>query len=298
MYSVSDLETFIAIVENKGVLAAASAQGLSAATVSHRLAKLERELATVLVFRDSRRIRLSPAGKVFYHKVATILEALHDAEYSIGARGSSVSGLLRVTMPPWVFSKFVMPKLIAFEQQYPELQLDFSISDNFVNVVDDAQDIAIRVGKLNDSALLSRKIVNNHRVLCVAPSYVEKYGMPASFEQLQTHFWVCLPWQRQLKLKDDKGKIVNFNAKTRFTISNSDNMTQAAIAGHGIAIKSKLAIQNELDNGTLLEVLPGILADGDAPVWFLKPQNSLTTRKTEVFYEFMKSLFVSQNSLS
>ena len=73
MYSVSDLETFIAIVENKGVLAAASAQGLSAATVSHRLAKLERELATVLVFRDSRRIRLSPAGEVFYRKVGSIL---------------------------------------------------------------------------------------------------------------------------------------------------------------------------------------------------------------------------------
>ncbi|MGS0535958.1 LysR family transcriptional regulator [Pseudoalteromonas sp. SaAl2] len=296
MYSVSDLETFIAIIENKGVLAAASAQGLSPATVSHRLAKLERELATVLVFRDSRRIRLSPAGEVFYQRVGTILEALHDAEYSIGARGSSVSGLLRVTMPPWVFSKFVMPKLIAFEQQYPDLQLDFSISDNFVNVVDDAQDIAIRVGKLNDSALLSRKIVNNQRVLCVAPSYVEKYGMPTSFEQLQQHFWVCLPWQRQLKLNNGAGKVVNFNAKTRFTISNSDNMTQAAIAGHGIAIKSKLAIKDELDTGVLLEVLPGILADGDAPVWFLKPQNSLTTRKTEVFYEFMKSLFLNTNS--
>lgn len=85
--------------------------------------------------------------------------------------------------------------------------------------------------------------------------------------------------------------MVNFNAKTRFTISNSDNMTQAAIAGHGIAIKSKLAISEELATGQLIEVLPGVLADNDAPVWFLKPQNSLPTRKTEVFYEFMKSLF-------
>ena len=291
MYNIGDLETFIAIVENKGVLAAASAQGLSPATVSHRLSKLERELSTVLVFRDSRRIRLSPAGEMFYQRVGSILEALHDAEHSIGARSSSVSGLLRVTMPPWVFSKYVMPKLIAFEEQYPDLKLDFLISDNFVNVVDDAQDVAIRVGKLNDSALLSRKIVNNHRILCVAPSYVAKYGMPNNLAELAQHFWVCLPWQRQLKLKGDNQTVVNFNAKTRFTISNSDNMTQAAIAGHGIAIKSKLAISEELATGQLLEVLPGILADNDAPVWFLKPQNSLTTRKTEVFYEFMKSLF-------
>jgi DNA-binding transcriptional LysR family regulator len=68
-------------------------------------------------------------------------------------------------------------------------------------------------------------------------------------------------------------------------------MTQAAIAGHGIAIKSRLAINDELKNGTLVEVMPNVLAQSDAPVWFLRPQNSLTTRKTDVFFDFMKSLF-------
>lgn len=293
MYNLSDLETFIAVVENKGVLAAAREQRLSPATVSHRLSKLERELATVLVFRDSRRVRLSPAGEIFYTRVGAIIEALHDAEHSIGARSSSVSGLLRVTMPPWVFSKYVMPKLTEFERAYPQLKLDFLITDHFVNVVDDAQDVAIRVGQLNDSGLLSRKIVNNSRILCAAPSYIEKYGLPKNLTQLSDHYWVCLPWQRQLKLFDEKGEIHTFNARTRFTISNSDNMTQAAIAGHGIAIKSKIAIHEDLKNGTLVEIMPGAMAQSDAPVWFLRPQNSLTTRKTDVFYEFMKSLFMN-----
>ena len=180
MYSLSDLETFIAVVENKGVLAAAREQRLSPATVSHRLSKLERELATVLVFRDSRRVRLSPAGEVFYTRIGAIIEALRDAEHSIGARSSSVSGLLRVTMPPWVFSKYVMPRLNEFEHAFPDLKLDFLITDQFVNVVDDAQDVAIRVGQLNDSGLLSRKIVNNSRVLCAAPSYIKKHSMPTT----------------------------------------------------------------------------------------------------------------------
>ena len=293
MYNLSDLETFIAVVENKGVLAAAREQRLSPATVSHRLSKLERELATVLVFRDSRRVRLSPAGEIFYTRVGDIMEALHDAEHSIGARSSSVSGLLRVTMPPWIFSKYVMPRLNELEQAYPELKLDFLITDHFVNVVDDAQDVAIRVGQLNDSGLLSRKIVNNKRILCAAPSYIKKYGMPKSLAQLSEHYWVCLPWQRQLKLFDEQGKTHTFNARTRFTISNSDNMTQAAIAGHGIAIKSMIAIHEDIKNGILVEVMPGVMAQDDAPVWFLRPQNSLTTRKTDVFYDFMKSLFLS-----
>lgn len=291
MYSLSDLETFIAVVENKGVLAAAREQRLSPATVSHRLSKLERELATVLVFRDSRRVRLSPAGEVFYTRIGAIIEALRDAEHSIGARSSSVSGLLRVTMPPWVFSKYVMPRLNEFEHAFPDLKLDFLITDQFVNVVDDAQDVAIRVGQLNDSGLLSRKIVNNSRVLCAAPSYIKKHSMPTTISELEKHFWVCLPWQSQLKLYDAQQKIHTFNAQTRFTISNSDNMTQAAIAGHGIAIKSRLAINDELKNGTLVEVMPNVLAQSDAPVWFLRPQNSLTTRKTDVFFDFMKSLF-------
>ncbi|MEL0632529.1 LysR family transcriptional regulator [Pseudoalteromonas carrageenovora] len=293
MYNLSDLETFIAVVENKGVLAAAREQRLSPATVSHRLSKLERELATVLVFRDSRRVRLSPAGELFYSRVGAIIEALHDAEHSIGARSSSVSGLLRVTMPPWIFSKYVMPKLTEFESKCPQLKLDFLITDHFVNVVDDAQDVAIRVGALTDSGLLSRKLVNNSRLLCAAPSYIKKHGMPTTLAQLEKHYWVCLPWQRQLKLYDEQGGINTFNAKTRFTISNSDNMTQAAISGHGIAIKSKIAIDEELKSGALVEVMPQVMAQSDAPVWFLRPQNSLTTRKTDVFYEFMKSLFVS-----
>tara|TARA_R110000772_G_scaffold67570_2_gene149966 strand:+ start:50638 stop:51216 length:579 start_codon:yes stop_codon:yes gene_type:complete len=190
MYNISDLETFIAVVENKGVLAAAREQGLSPATVSHRLSKLERELSTVLVFRDSRRVRLSPAGEVFYTRVGAIIEALHDAEHSIGARSSTVSGLLRVTMLPWIFSKYVMPKLSEFESEYPQLKLDFLITDHFINVVDDAQDVAIRVGQLNDSGMLSRKIVNNSRVLCAAPSYINKQGMPSNLTELAAHYWV------------------------------------------------------------------------------------------------------------
>ncbi len=126
--------------------------------------------------------------------------------------------------------------------------------------------------------------------LCAAPSYIEKYGQPKSVADLKDHYWVCLPWQRQLKFNEG-GQVINYNARTRFTVSNSDNMTQAAIAAHDIAIKSYIAIKDDLAEGRLIEILPNSLVDADAPVWFLKPQNSLVTRKTEVFYEFMKSLF-------
>ncbi len=290
MYNLNDLETYIAVVENRGINAAAQMLKVSPATVSLRLNKLEQALSTVLVFRDSRKLKLSPEGEVFYQQVGTILEALRDAEFQIGARGSSVSGILRVTMPPWVFSKFVLPGLMEFEQQYPDLKLEFLVNDQFVNVVDDKQDVAIRVGKLPDSGLLSRKLVSNHRLLCASPDYLSRFGTPDNLTALSRHRWVVLPWQRQLKMLD-ANKVVTFHTDARFTVSNSDNMTQAVLAGHGLGIKSFIAIRDELESGKLVEVLPGILADKDAPVWFLKPQNSLTTRKTEVFYDFMKSLF-------
>ena len=254
------------------------------------LCKLEKALSTVLVFRDSRKLELSSAGEVFYQRVCAILEALRDAEYQIGARRSSISGVLRVTMPPWIFSKFVMPRLMEFEQQYPDLKLEFLINDQFVNVVEDKQDVAVRVGSLSDSAMLARKLCDNHRILCASPRYLERYGTPDSLARLAEHRWVVLPWQRQLKMQES-GKVRTFNVDARFTVSNSDYMTQALLAGHGIGIKSYIAIREALQSGSLVEVLPGMLASGEAPVWFLKPQNSLTTRKTEAFFDFMQSVF-------
>mgnify|MGYP001206838056 CR=1 FL=1 len=290
MYNLTDLQTFVSIVENKSIHGAAAAQQVSPATVSLRLSKLEKALSTVLVFRDSRKLELSSAGEVFYQRVGAILEALRDAEYQIGARRSSISGVLRVTMPPWIFSKFVMPRLMAFEQQYPDLKLEFLINDQFVNVVEDKQDVAVRVGSLSDSALLARKLCDNHRILCASPLYLERYGTPDSLARLADHRWVVLPWQRQLKMQESD-KVRTFNVDARFTVSNSDYMTQALLAGHGIGIKSYIAIREALQCGRLIEVLPGSLASGEAPVWFLKPQNSLTTRKTEAFFEFMQSVF-------
>ena len=290
MYNLTDLQTFVSIVDNNSIHGAAAAQQVSVATVSLRLSKLEKALSTVLVFRDSRKLELSSAGEVFYQRVCAILEALRDAEYQIGARRSSISGVLRVTMPPWIFSKFVMPRLMEFEQQYPDLKLEFLINDQFVNVVEDKQDVAVRVGSLSDSAMLARKLCDNHRILCASPRYLERYGSPDSLARLAEHRWVVLPWQRQLKMQES-GKVRTFNVDARFTVSNSDYMTQALLAGHGIGIKSYIAIREALQSGSLVEVLPGMLASGEAPVWFLKPQNSLTTRKTEAFFEFMQSVF-------
>ena len=290
MYNLTDLQTFVSIVDNNSIHGAAAAQQVSVATVSLRLSKLEKALSTVLVFRDSRKLELSSAGEVFYQRVCAILEALRDAEYQIGARRSSISGVLRVTMPPWIFSKFVMPRLMEFEQQFPDLKLEFLINDQFVNVVEDKQDVAVRVGSLSDSAMLARKLCDNHRILCASPLYLERYGTPDSLARLAEHRWVVLPWQRQLKMQES-GKVRTFNVDTRFTVSNSDYMTQALLAGHGIGIKSYIAIREALQSGSLVEVLPGILASGEAPVCFLKPQNSLTTRKTEAFFDFMQSVF-------
>lgn len=281
MYTINELETFVAIVENKGVVSAANALNISSATVSHRLSKLERILGTVLVFRDSRNVRPSAEGEEFYQRVGDILAALYDAEFAIGARDSGISGRLRVTLPPWVFSLYILPNLAKFEQQYPKVVLDFLVTDHFVNVVDDAQDVAVRVGTLANSGLLARKITHNRRILCASPDYLRLHSPIKDVQMLSEHRFVCLPWQKQLKLLHNDGNVFTFNANTRFTISNSDNMTQALQAGHGIGIKSELAIKRCLASGALVEVLPNVLAAPEAPVWFLRPQNSLATWQHE-----------------
>ncbi len=287
MYSVADLETFVAIVEQGGVTAAADRLDLAPATVSHRLAKLEQHLGTSLFHRDARHFAPSEEGQLFFDRVGDILDQLREAERAIGKGAADIEGTVRVTLPPWILANFVLPALSDFETAHPKLKIDFLATDRFVNLVEEGQELALRVGVMADSGLLARKIADNERILCAAPSYLERFGHPAVAEELPEHRWVCLPWQRQWRLNMSSGRVDTLTGKVQFTVSNSDSLSQSAEAGIGIAIKSRLAVLPALNEGRLVEVLPGVLADAEAPIWIVRASSRVRSRKLDATSEFL-----------
>lgn len=291
MYSIPDLQTFVIVARNGGITSAANNLGISSATTSHRIAKLEQALNVTLFHRNSRTFRLTDEGQVFLERVDAILDDLQQAELEVGSGTTRLRGHLRVTMSPWILSRFIMPVLREFRQENPDLTIEFLAVDRFVPLVEEAQDCAIRVGRLPDSSLVAQKLSDNERIICASPSLLKAAGEPKCVEDLRDSPWVCLPWQTRFDVNDARGRKRQFTVSRSVAVSNSDMLTVGAVEGLGLVIKSRMAVKSELDNGALVEVLPGCLHAPEAPIWFVFAPESRAGRKTKAFHEVAKRAF-------
>lgn len=291
MYSIDDLKTFVAIADAEGVTAGARRVGISPATASHRLAKLEAALKLTLFHRNSRALKLSDEGQIFFERTEAILADLAQAERDAGSGAAELRGLVRATMSPWILSRFILPRLPDFLQSHPQLRIEFLAVDRFVSLSGEGQDCAIRVGKLSDSALVARKLSDNDRIICASPDFLARYGTPATWQDALDLPWICLPWQTRLSFTDAKGKRQDATVQATVLVSNSDTLTQAVTQGLGLSIKSRLAVQAELDAGAIVEVATGSLWQAEAPIWFVYPPEGRSASKTELFGRFVSGCF-------
>ncbi|MEM1046314.1 MAG: LysR family transcriptional regulator [Pseudomonadota bacterium] len=296
MYDIADLETFIEVVERGGVTAAAHALDIAPSTVSHRIAKIEKRLRTRLFHRDSRHFSPTDDGRQFWMRARDIVEALREAEQEAMGGASGVRGVLKVTLPPWVMNAFVAPRLAAFQADNPDLALEFLTTDRFVNLVEERQDLGVRVGALSDSALRAQKIADNERVICASPNYLRKAGEPTSIDALERHLFVVLPWQRSLVLNADAGGTRAITPAHRIILTDAEALTSAALNDVGLVVKSRLAISAPLAEGRLVEVLPGALADASAPIHLIRTGATPPPRKVSVFSDFLRDVFATRGA--
>jgi len=291
MYSIDDLKTFVAIADAEGVTAGARRVGISPATASHRLGKLEAALKLTLFHRNSRVLKLSDEGQIFFERTEAILSDLAQAERDAGSGAAELRGFVRATMSPWILSRFILPRLPKFQRAHPQLRIEFLAVDRFVSLSGEGQDCAIRVGKLSDSALVARKLCDNDRIICASPSFLSRNGTPTTWQDALDLPWICLPWQTRLSFVVAKGKRQDATVQATVLVSNSDTLTGAVTQGLGLSIKSRLAVQAELDAGALVEVAPGSLWQAEAPIWFVYPPEARSASKTELFGRFISSCF-------
>ncbi len=291
MYSIPDLETFVAVARGGGITAAARQLGISGATVSHRIGKLEQVLKVTLFLRNSRSFALTDEGRIFLERIEGILDDLYQAEAEAGGGNTSLRGHLRVTLSPWILSRFIMPHLGGFRRAHPQLAIEFLAVDRFVSLVEERQDCAIRVGQLTSSSLIARKLSRNDRIICASPGFLSEYGVPRTIGDLQDAPWVCLPWQMRFDLRAPNGTVGQIAIRPNVTVSHSDMLTEGAAQGLGLAVKSRLAVQEELDAGKLVEVMPGTLHPSEAPIWFVTSPDARSGRKTKAFADLCAVAF-------
>ena len=245
-----------------------------------------------LFHRNSRALKLSDEGQIFFERTEAILSDLAQAERDAGSEAAQLRGVVRATMSPWILSRFILHRLPAIQRAHPELRMEFLAVDRFGSLSAEGQDCAIRVGELSDSALLARKLTDNDRIICASPDFLARSGTPTTWQDALDLPWICLPWQTRLSFVDAKGKRQNATVQAKVLVSNSDTLTGAVAQGLGLSIKSRLAVQAELVSGALVEVAPGSLWQAEAPIWFVYPPEARAASKTELFGGFVSSCFV------
>lgn len=187
MDKLGAMRAFVKVAETGSFSAAASLLGRSKAVISKQLAMLEAALGVQLLVRTTRRVRLSDAGRAYLERCAPLLADLEELESSVQQSQSSPRGLLRVAGPQTFSELHLATPLRAFLTRYPELEVELVLTDRLVDLVEQGFDVALRIGELEDSRLLARRLADSSIVICASPAYLARRGVPRTPEALAGH---------------------------------------------------------------------------------------------------------------
>lgn len=237
--------------------AAARECGLSQSQASRIIADLEGELGVRLLTRTTRAVVLTDAGAQFLARMDPILVALDEAEQSV-REGGDLRGVLRMSMPSSVATREVIPRLASFMALHPELRVELMLGDQPQDLVRDAVDVAIRLGRLVDSTATARLIATISRVVVASPAYLDAHGVPATPAALDEHRIVGGPASAvptAWRFTRDQQEIV-VDVENHFSTTENEGAVAAATAGVGITSTSEWACRRELSEGALVRLLP------------------------------------------
>lgn len=264
--------------------------GFSPALISKRMKRLEQRLGVRLIQRTTRQIALTEVGQGFYERVLTILSSVEDAENYVTRRAETVRGSLKVAAPTTFGRLHVAPYLTQLLQQNPDISITLDLSDDFVDLVADGFDIAIRIAELKDSSYVAKKLAPNTRILCATPKYLETHGTPRSIADLTHHQCLSAANQEFWNMVGPDGAI-NIKPEAALKTNSSEVVREAVLAGLGIAFRSTWDVGPELANGTLKVVLPNYRGTSNVGVYALYPSRQYLPTKVRVFLDFLTSLY-------
>lgn len=285
-----EMQAFVRVVENGGITAAAQRLGLAKSAVSRRLQDLENRLGVQLLQRTTRRISLTEDGRMFYERCLRILDELEEAERSVSSEQQRVHGLLRIAAPLSFTLRHLSPLFDEFLHRYPEVRMELDVQDREINVIEEGVDLTIRIGKLDDSSLVAKRLAPVSFVVCASPAYLERSGEPEHPEELVIHQGLAyghLSDQRQWTLFDNHGEAHTVMPQIRMRANNGDLMLDALLAGLGIALMPTFICHRELADGRLRQILQNYTIGETAAVYALYPSRRHLPLRVRVFIDFL-----------
>jgi len=294
MEDFSAISTFVRVVEAKSFAAAAAQLEMTPSGVSRAVARLETQLGARLLFRSTRSLRLTDDGALFYARCKEILSDLTEATEALGHARSHPVGRLRVAAHSAIGRAALIPNLAEFEMRYPDIRLDLAMCDYHFDLNEEGYDCAIRMGELEDSNLIARKLEYFNNVLCAAPAYLRKHGAPHNIDDLKQHRCINYvfpstgkPYQWQF---DTPSGRVDLDIEAHMLINDAESVIQAAVAGLGIIQIPHCLAASALAKGQLEIVMTETISTG-SPLWIVYPQKRHLSARVQAFIEWVSELF-------
>jgi DNA-binding transcriptional LysR family regulator len=291
------MRLFVGVVQNGSLSAAGRQHGLSPASVSRHISALEESVGGRLLNRTSRKLTLTEAGEIYFHKVEHILQQILEANDSVAQLQSVPRGTLRVHSRMLVGHQYIVPALPDFMKQYPDIIVDLMLSNHAVDLVEQNIDIDIRIGKLVDSSLIARKLISSERIVCATPKYLARAGPVSSPTDLTAHN--CLTYRLNLgrtvwRFKEPDGEVTEVPVTGKFQTDNGQAILAATLADVGIALMPDWSIRDELADGRLKRLFPKHRVSWEAfenGVYAVYQKSRHQSKKVRAFVEFVAALF-------
>lgn len=253
-----EMSTFVRVVDTGSLSAAAQRMDIAKSAVSRRLADLESRLGVQLLNRTTRRINLTESGRQFYQRCQSILAELEDSEQQVADVHTKLSGTIRIAAPLSFGIQHLSPVLDDFLKEHPELNLDLNLNDHMTNLMDEGVDLGIRIGTLQDSSLVARRLAPSRLVLCASPAYLRQYGEPQHPEDLKHHMGLSysnVPDSQLWKFIQPDGSQISVQVPIRMRANNGDVLLQAAIDDLGIIASTTFIAYKAINSGKLKAIL-------------------------------------------
>lgn len=288
-----DMRAFVQVVERQSFSAAATILRLTPSAVSKLVSRLEDRLGVRLLHRTTRRLALTSEGEVYFARARHILSDIDEAEAEVARSRGSPRGRLHVNASIAFAAHQLAPALPEFLARYPDIQVDLSITDRVVDLVEEHADVTIRNGRIADMALAARKIGEFERVICAAPSYLSRHGVPRTPTDLSNHVCIAMKTTSSRWPFRKRDGIDHVEIMPRVTTDNGEAALRLALGGAGIVRLSDMMVGEPVRRGLLVPLLTDIHHTEPLPVSALYLAGRHRLPKVRVFLDFLLARFGS-----
>ena len=294
MDKLLSIRVFTAVVEQGGLTAAAQTLPISRASISKHIAQLESELGSRLLYRTTRRISLTEAGRLYYDKCKEILEAVDEADCIVSGLSTQLRGTLRINAPMSFAGRWMGELMARFNKEHPDIHLDITLSDRQVDMIEEGFDLTIRISRPRDSSLVARKLSDCRFLLVGSPEYLSRLGTPSHPNELINHRCLLYSYRpnpnQWVFIHAEDGARSTIKVEGPMITNNGEMICASAVHGLGLAMLPTFIVSDAVSDGDLVPVLQHWSVEASG-IYVVYPSRRLLTEKIRQFTEMAVNYF-------